>query len=215
MSEQSIEIGKLATALAKAQGKITGALKDSSNPFFKSKYADLAACWDACRTQLSENGLAVIQTTDLDAEGVTVFTTLAHESGEWMRGKLRMLPKDSSPQAYGSCLTYARRYALAAIVGLAQVDDDANEASGKSVDSKGVPYDKAKIASPKPEGWKTQDTRKVNEYRDRIIGAINDGKDVLEIWNEVKADHEFATALWTVLPSQIKSFIKDEQAKRG
>lgn len=129
MSEQSEQINELATALARAQGKITGALKDSANPFFKSKYADLAACWDACRSQLSENGLAVIQTTETPEDGITVVTTLAHSSGQWMRGRLHMKPKDSSPQGFGSALTYARRYALAAIVGLAQIDDDGNAAS--------------------------------------------------------------------------------------
>jgi len=61
MSEQSEQINELATALAKAQGKITGALKDSANPFYKSRYADLASVWDACRAALSENGLAVVQ----------------------------------------------------------------------------------------------------------------------------------------------------------
>ena len=136
----SIEIGELAGALAKAQGKITGALKDSANPFFKSKYADLASVWDACREHLSANGLAVIQTTDADEHGITVVTTLAHSSGQWIRGRLTMHPKDGSPQAYGSCLTYARRYALAAIVGVAQVDDDANAASGKALkDNSGRP----------------------------------------------------------------------------
>lgn len=126
---QSEQIDQLATALSIAQGKITGALKDSANPFFKSKYADLASVWDACREALSANGLAVIQTTREDTEGVTVDTTLAHKSGQYIRGSLRMVPKDSTPQALGSCLTYARRYALAAIVGVAQVDDDANAAS--------------------------------------------------------------------------------------
>ena len=93
-TENSLDIGKLAGALAKAQGSITGALKDSANPFFKSKYADLAACWDACRRPLSENALAVIQTTEIRGEFVTVVTLLAHESGEWIRSRLPMKPKD-------------------------------------------------------------------------------------------------------------------------
>lgn len=126
---KSEAINELAAALAIAQGQITGALKDSANPFFKSKYADLASVWDACREHLSKNGLAVIQTTREDIEGVTVETTLAHKSGQYISGLLRMFPKDKSPQAYGSAMTYARRYALAAIVGVAQVDDDANAAS--------------------------------------------------------------------------------------
>lgn len=129
---QSETIGALAAALSKAQADITGALKDSSNPFFKSKYADLASCWDACRKQLAANGLAVIQTTDVSDSGVVLVTTLAHSSGEWMRGVLPIVAKDSGPQAQGSGITYARRYALAAIVGLAQIDDDAEAAQARN-----------------------------------------------------------------------------------
>lgn len=128
---QSESIAALAAALSKAQGDITGALKDSSNPFFKSKYADLASCWDACRAQLSENGLAVIQTTDIIADRPVLVTTLAHSSGEWIKSITPILTKDDSPQAQGSGITYARRYALAAIVGLAQIDDDAEAAQGR------------------------------------------------------------------------------------
>jgi hypothetical protein len=136
---QSETIGALAAALSKAQADITGALKDSSNPFFKSKYADLASCWDACRKQLAANNLAVIQTTDVTDAGVVLVTTLVHSSGEWMRGTLPIVTKDNGPQAQGSGITYARRYALAAIVGLAQIDDDAESAQGRgfTVDPRG------------------------------------------------------------------------------
>jgi hypothetical protein len=128
---QSESIAALAAALSKAQADITGALKDSSNPFFKSKYADLASCWDACRKQLAANNLAVIQTTEVTEAGTVLVTTLAHSSGEWMRGTLPVVTKDNGPQAQGSGITYARRYALAAIVGLAQIDDDAEAAQAR------------------------------------------------------------------------------------
>ena len=121
--------GELFAALSKAQATITGAVKDSSNPFFKSKYADLAACLDAVREPLSKNGLCVVQTTDNDSGGVTVITTIGHSSGEWMEGRLTMTPEKAGPQAFGACITYARRYALAAITGLAQIDDDAEAAT--------------------------------------------------------------------------------------
>lgn len=130
---QSEHINELAAALSKAQGEITGALKDSSNPFFKSKYADLASCWDACRKQLASNGLSVIQTTDIVDGIVVVRTTLAHASGQWISGVLPVKTKDDGPQAQGSGITYARRYALAAIVGLAQIDDDAEAAPARHV----------------------------------------------------------------------------------
>ena len=129
---QSEQINELAAALSKAQASITGALKDSANPFFKSKYADLASCWDACRKQLTDNNLSVIQTTDIVLDTVVVRTTLAHSSGQWISGILPVRAKDESPQAQGSGITYARRYALAAIVGLAQIDDDAEAAQGRT-----------------------------------------------------------------------------------
>ena len=129
---QSEQINELAAALSRAQASITGALKDSANPFFKSKYADLASCWDACRKQLTDNGLSVIQTTDIVSDTVVVRTTLAHSSGQWVSGILPVKAKDDGPQAQGSGITYARRYALAAIVGLAQIDDDAEAAQGRT-----------------------------------------------------------------------------------
>ena len=135
--DRSESINELATALAKAQGRITGALKESANPFFKSKYADLASCWDACRDALSENGLAVIQTNEATDEGVTVTTLLAHCSGQFVRSALRLQPKDTTPQGIGSCITYGRRYGLTSMVGIAQVDDDGNAASQRSTEITG------------------------------------------------------------------------------
>lgn len=123
---QSESIGALAEALSKAQGEMHAAKKDSENPFFKSNYADLESCWSALRAPLSKHNLAVIQTTKPCELGVTVVTTLVHSSGEWIRGELTMAPDKQTPQAIGSCITYARRYALCAIVGLTQDDDDGN-----------------------------------------------------------------------------------------
>ena len=190
----SIEIGELAGALAKAQGKITGALKDSANPFFKSKYADLASVWDACREHLSANGLAVIQTTDADEHGITVVTTLAHSSGQWIRGRLTMHPKDGSPQAYGSCLTYARRYALAAIVGVAQVDDDANAANGMKHDSMGR------------DGLSVN--AKHEKYADAFRKALADG-DVLAVHADLQVEgEECYRSTWRLLNSKERAAIK-------
>jgi len=135
LERQSESIGKLAAALSKAQAKIKNAAKDSDNPFFKSKYSDLTSVWDACRKELGEHELAVIQTTTITNEGLEVLeTTLAHSSGEWIRGVVPIKCKDASPQQYGSGMTYARRYGLAAIVGVAPAgdDDDANAAQEHS-----------------------------------------------------------------------------------
>jgi hypothetical protein len=216
MSEQSPDIGALATALAIAQGKITGALKDSANPFFKSKYADLASVWDACRGPLSENGIAVIQTTDVDDQGVVIVTTLAHKSGQWVRGKLRMVPKDATPQGFGSAITYGRRYGLAAIVGVAQIDDDANAASGRnnSVTTHAEPTS-TEFTNPQGEKWTAKDTKKANEFAVKIQEAQMKGNDLLELWDEVKTGGEtFAMAVWRGLPKSIKDEIKDQDEQR-
>ena len=132
--ETSESINEISAALAKAQGQIENAIKDSSNPFFKSKYADLTSVWAACRKQLSENGVSVIQSPEESSHGISVVTMLCHSSGQWIRSKYSM-PCDSSkltPQVIGSAITYARRYALSAMVGIApHDDDDGNEASKK------------------------------------------------------------------------------------
>ena len=140
MYYQSEQINELATALAKAQGAMEGALKDSSNPFFKSKYADLASVWSACRKALTDNGLSVVQLTssvDTSPDSIEVTTQLCHASGQWIRSSLTMKPVKNDPQSVGSLLTYMRRYGLSAMVGIApKDDDDGNAASGKTEEVK-------------------------------------------------------------------------------
>ena len=125
-------IGKLAEALSKTQGELKEAVRDSNNPFFKSKYADLTSVWEACRSQLSKNGLAVVQTmADNGSERVVIVTTLIHSSGEWIRGRLSVKPVKNDPQGIGSAITYARRYSLAAIVGVARMMMQKRQWAGK------------------------------------------------------------------------------------
>ena len=126
---QSVEIAELSAALCKAQGAMTGAVKDSTNPFFKSKYADLSAVWDDIRKPFTENGISVIQMPTGGVGSVSLVTQLTHTSGQWMRSKLTMVPVKHDPQGIGSCITYTRRYALAAMAGVYQIDDDGNTAS--------------------------------------------------------------------------------------
>jgi hypothetical protein len=129
MQYQSEQISELMGALAKAQGKMQGAIKDSANPFFKSRYADLASVWNACRDALSENNLAVSQTVrERESGEMYLHTMLAHSSGQWtastMPIRIKSDGKTNELQVLGSCLSYLRRYALAAIVGVAPSDDD-------------------------------------------------------------------------------------------
>ena len=128
----SNELGSLFEALAKAQGKIENAIKDKKNPFFKSSYADLASVWDACREPLSSNGLAIIQTVEGTKEGMYLNTWVGHSSGQWMKSRLPLIIMKQDPQSVGSALTYARRYALSALVGIcADEDDDGEKAMGR------------------------------------------------------------------------------------
>lgn len=120
----------IASAFVKAKKEFSPALKCSTNPHFKSKYADLAACLEAVNDALLNNGIAVYQETSEDATGVTVETVFIHESGETMRcGKLHVPAAKQDPQGYGSALTYCRRYSLMASCGIAPEDDDGNHAS--------------------------------------------------------------------------------------
>jgi hypothetical protein len=139
---RSEQIQDLATALAKAQGRIEGATKDSTNPYFRSSYADLASVWNAIRQPLSANGLSVVQTVAVEGSDVTVTTLLLHESGQFISFDIKMIAqrqlkdgggweKIDTPQAIGSVITYARRYALQSLVGVAPEDDDGEAGSGR------------------------------------------------------------------------------------
>lgn len=119
----------IAMALVKAQREFAPALKTNANPFFKSKYADLSVCIEAVIDALHNNGIALIQRNHDCDNGVKVETILLHESGEEFSGGVLHVPAiKNDPQAYGSALTYARRYSLMATCGIAPEDDDGNSA---------------------------------------------------------------------------------------
>lgn len=128
---QSEQINDLAASLVKAQGEIEGAAKNSTNPHFRSKYADLGAVWDACREPLTKNGLAVIQQPRAFEGEMRLVTRIIHSSGQWLEddGCPLILGKNDM-QGLGSAWTYARRYGLMAAVGIAPEDDDGNAAVG-------------------------------------------------------------------------------------
>lgn len=125
---QSQDVTELAKALSKAQGEMEGAAKNSSNPHFKSKFADLASCWDACREPLYNHGLSITQTMMPIEGGTILVTTLLHASGQWMRSYAPLFLDKQTSQGLGSAISYQRRYSLAAMVGLYQEDDDGQKA---------------------------------------------------------------------------------------
>ena len=176
---QSSSIAALAAALAKAQAEMSGAAKDSANPYFKSKYADLESVWSACRKPLTDNGLSVIQTSQPTKHGLMLVTTLAHSSGGWIRGYMPILAKDATAQSQGSGITYARRYALAAIVGVYQTDDDAEAAQGRGFTN-----------DPRGDLGKNVDAKKKQEFLEDFRKAFDLDAEEKEIALAVRAVHE-------------------------
>ena len=131
-SNHSPQIGELMAALAKAQGEITGALKSSKNPFFKSNYASLPDVWDVIRKPLSTHAISIVQTIEGTADQMYLMTILGHSSGQYIKSKIPLILSKKTPQEMGSCITYARRYSLMAMVGVCAIDeDDDGEAATK------------------------------------------------------------------------------------
>ena len=129
--KKSEQINELATALAKAQMEISHAFKDSINPHFKSKYADLAAVIDACKIPLAKHGISVTQNLEFLGEKPVLLTTMVHASGQWIESCAPLFVTKQDSQGIGSALTYMRRYCLASMVGIHQEDDDGNSSCEK------------------------------------------------------------------------------------
>ena len=119
----------LFAALAKMQGEVENATKSSTNPHFRSKYADLAEVLNTVRPVLAANGLSVIQSPSFDGAVCHVTTTIAHSSGGHISGTISCIPAKMDGQGIGAATTYLRRYSLAALCGVAQEDDDGNTAA--------------------------------------------------------------------------------------
>jgi hypothetical protein len=131
--EKSSSIKELASAMNKAQSEMSGAKKGALNPFFKKNYADLNSVVDAVRIPFSDNGLSYSQFPLFEEGRVGVETILMHESGEWISSVLMLPMVKQDPQAAGSAITYARRYALQSIAGIPSEDDDGQGAmAGKT-----------------------------------------------------------------------------------
>lgn len=147
----SEQIDQLATALAKAQGIMANAVINKVNPHFKSKYADLAAIREAVMQPLAQNGIAIVQLVGSDENGAFLTTRLVHASGQWIES-IHPLPTTAKPQEFGSALTYARRYSLAAICGIsAEEDDDANNASEPMQTVRAPSPTPPRVAAPAPK----------------------------------------------------------------
>ena len=198
----------IATALVKAQKAFGPALKTSSNPHFKSRYADLAACVEAVIGSLNDAGIALMQTTHEAEGGVCVETVLLHESGETLSsGKLHVPASKQDAQGYGSALTYARRYSLMAICGIAPEDDDGNAAA------KTAP----KVSHSAPQimfdALDDDTKRTVRAVAKDVTAAMPDASKALDVVEFSGLDNEARAGLWSLLDSATRSALK--RAKEG
>lgn len=149
------QMGALAKALAVAQAEMSNAAFNRTNPHFKSKYADLAGIRDTVTPALAKHGLAVIQTVEAGEPTPVLVTRLIHADGGEIVGRYPLPTNYGEPQKFGSALTYARRYSLAALCNIAsEEDDDGNEASAKPANDAG-----RKAAPPPPADQKPLNPR--------------------------------------------------------
>jgi hypothetical protein len=196
----SEQLNEISAALSKAQGEMENATKDSANPFFRSKYADLASVREAVRVPLAKHGLAVVQFPKTEYLGtpepyewtaksgekrygvrvccvVSVLTRLTHASGQWLEDSLSTMLPTGDPQAVGSAITYLRRYALQSVAGVAPEDDD-----GEAAHTRGVPPQTAKPVTAAPAGYQ--------DWLDDLVAVSDDGTPRLEkAWKASKAEY--------------------------
>ncbi|MBA3590369.1 ERF family protein [Methylibium sp.] len=189
-------MSKIAPAFVKAKRAFSPALKTSTNPHFKSKYADLGMCLEAVNDALLENGIAVYQETFEDISGVTVETVFLHESGDSLRaGKLHVPASKQDAQGYGSALSYARRYSLMAACGIAPEDDDGNASKMPTID-------------------RTMVMKVRNKIQEHIVNDRELG--VAQEWDYARGvGEEFQSAVWSGLTTPEREYIRSANNRKA
>jgi len=215
--EMSNTISELAKALCKAQTSMKPVIADSENPFFKSKYADLAAVWENCRKPLTDNGLSVVQILENENGHVIVKTVLLHESGEWISSRLALTPVKTDPQSTGSAITYGRRYSLAALVGVCaeDEDDDAEKAT------RNIPDNQQKKALPRPqpsgEQAKTTVINKIKEFSYKNSYDLDSFRicveEILCAGYKVPTPKELTGNQWSAILKNIEKLLKKAEER--
>lgn len=201
----------LFAALAKAQTEIENASKKSSNPHFRSKYADLAEVLNTVRPVLAKHGISILQSTEFDGARVSVTTMLAHGGGGSVSSTASCVPAKTDAQGVGSATTYLRRYSLAAMCGIAQEDDDGNaaahnekpEPTGKPMDGTLDHFDPEEICFLRLKAAEIIDAHNIN-------GGESAAK---YIYKKLKLDQEKLLGVWNFLPSDVRRAVKEHKDK--
>jgi hypothetical protein len=202
---KSDSIKTIAPALLKAQQGIKAALKDSTNPHFKSKYADLSSVIDAVKEHLNGQGITFLQGIVAAEHGVGVETMLLHTSGEWLSSILEIPASKQDAQGYGSAITYGRRYGLQSMCGVPAEDDDGNAATA-SAPSRITPVAGSLASLP------LEIQAKAKQVANGIVDCWGEGKELAayELYYEGGHDNEFLLGVWEVLQphSKIRNGLK-------
>ena len=218
----SEQIEALATALAAAQGEIGAAIKGNVNPAFGSKYADLGAVIDAARPALVKHGLAVVQMPEHSDDALVHLTTrILHSSGQWLEASMSIPVGKPNAHGYGSAITYARRYAFAAAIGVvADEDDDGNKAAEPATPAARIAasnHTAARTARDEFAALPAEAQQAVREWAMEVIAAVEGGAiDTARAFVAAHCDTpEDKLALWSQLPAGVRSALKKADREKA
>lgn len=214
---KSESIKELSSAMANFAVALNGAVKDTANPFFKSKYADLSSVTDAIKAALGKTGLSYVQVSHDVNGGVAIETVILHASGEWLStGAVSVPASKQDAQGYGSALTYARRYSLAMAFGVAPEDDDGN-AAAKAAPQKAA----TKPITPNDAGKELWETAEADQ-KSFLVDCLTAVRDALEtspenasqaFYSGLKMDMDEQGAVWSQLNSKERAAIKSAKSQ--
>lgn len=195
MNAMSPAIDKIAPALVASLSAMNGAVKDAKNPHFKNVYASLESVIDAAKPALAANNIAFMQSVgELTAErSIQITTTLLHSSGQFIQSTMDMPVVKLDPQAAGSAITYGRRYALMAMLGLPAIDDDGEEAMPPRTE-------------PPPKPASKADSRAVYDRLSKANRALKTDDEYNAFWINPKVIEAFMS-----LPEDWKNLLTSER----
>lgn len=216
--KHSESVKELAVALVKAQAAIqsvvkdkTGKIETKSGAKYEYNYSDLSSVIDAVKGPLNEAGITFIQCPSAEGKVVTVTTVFLHTSGEWLESSISMPVGQDTAQAYGSAITYGKRYALQSMTGLPSADDDGKEASKPAAPR---PNTATQVAVDAFDGMNDEEKDFLRSTEADIKGLFAAKGDVVAYFDSHKLDTEEKLALWSLLPSDVRSWIKKSQAAK-
>jgi hypothetical protein len=207
--QKSESIKEIAVALVKAQADVRAAIKDATNPHFRSKYADLGSVVDAVKLPLLKHGITFLQGVH-DAEGgVAIETMLLHSSGEWISSTMRVPATKQDAQGYGSAITYGRRYGLQSMCGVPAEDDDGNAAS--------APKSSKSVAVDVWDAMDAESRQFLQGIADRVRAEIEakGGAAGLAMLEAEHLDTDEKVAIWSRFDSKERSAMKPPAQRKA